>query len=180
MQREENEITGFLRQDASRLNACGLEISGMHLKSPAFPHHPVCFIFLLCSVSLHLSPMLTPWPLPSPPPFSGNKYYITWQDGMNRNNLFIPFSPILPQCHALSAESSGSFGRTLFAVRRRCSSEKVEKVSEGGWKEDKVQDGSEWGKWDQTRTRDNSSLCILFEVHTHRPQHRIDLPLLLC
>lgn len=60
MQCEENEITGFLRQDTSRLNARGLEISGMHFKSPAFLHHPVCLLsFSLSSVSLCLSLMLT-------------------------------------------------------------------------------------------------------------------------
>lgn len=45
---------------------------------------------------------------------------------------------------------------------------------------DRVQDGEKRGKWDQTRTRDYSSFCILFEVHAHRLQHHIDLVLLLC
>lgn len=35
-------------------------------------------------------------------------------------------------------------------------------------------------QWNQTRTRDYSSLSILFEVHVHGLQHHIDLVLLLC
>ena len=187
MRCEENEITGFLRQDTSRLNARGLEISGRHFKSPAFLHYPICLLsfslFQRLPVFVSHAYSLTSLP---PPTFLSNRYYITWHDGMNRTNLFIPLSPILFQCHARCIKRANpqvhlNTHRWLLGGDNRGKrwdrARKLPRVDKR--KEFKMFRNEEHG----TRQGQETNSELVYSVWSpflQTPQHHIDLRPLLC
>lgn len=167
-------LQGFCVGTHRHLMPAKLEISAARLKSPAFP------FLLRLSFACSLTLILLLSSLPSHLPSAG--CYITWQDGVNCSNLFIPFSPIMFQCHARCVKHQiPQVHLNTHTHTCRYSLETVKLSEEVTPRRIKGRArGTKLGARDQTRTRDWSSSRILFEVQIHRPQNCIDLALLLC
>lgn len=174
MRCEENEITGFLRQDTSRLNARGLEISGRHFKSPAFLHYPICLLSfslfqrlpVFVSHAYSLTSLL-------PPPFSVTD--IT-SPGTTEWIALIFSSPSLLFCfNVMRVVLSERIPKFIWTHTVGCWEEitggngEIERESCRGWIKEKSSRCFEMRSMELDKDkRPTASLCILFEVHSYR------------